>query len=81
MEIIMFLILWVCRDVTSPHFSGDPEIQKDEGFPWPQNNAPTKISIVLWIGWFKGTWKNREKPWFHGKIDGFRGRFSLQPIH
>ena len=32
-------------------------------------------------GWVWGTKKNSESPRCHGKIDGFRGRCSLKPIH
>ena len=40
----------------------------------------TDIYIYISMDWFKGNFE-QESPIIHGKIYGFRFRFSLKPIH
>ena len=40
--------------------------------------SSNNISDILWIGFRENL---QESPIFNGKIDGFRFRFSLKPIH
>ena len=52
-------------------------------YPWNLEDHPkppiTQLVHHIYMDWFKGT-SSRKTP-KHGKIDGFRLRFSLQPIH
>ena len=48
---------------------------------WSLAAGERSLAFQTSMDWFKGKIFNRKNPIFHGKIYGFRFRFSLKPIH